>query len=229
MCTSCSWSRHPWVTAKIRNTPSTAGIPWPALRGPLRNHFWKKEASPAVLAQRARRGILMPRGKNCRETILAAQLPRNCPLRGGKFERWKCPLLWGRGNFGGILRDNLGKGNWESKIAARQWGVNFCREASRCLVGPSGGGREFWNALEASNALNYRVWGIQPYSRGEFQGTLWERFRVLSGIFLEFLPKSPSRAGGVAQKALIARSGVFCQWGWLSTDWQSQTYQLLSM
>ena len=50
----------------------------------------------------------------------------------------KCPLLWGRGNLGGILRDNLGEGNWESKIAARQWGVNFCREASRCLARPSG-------------------------------------------------------------------------------------------
>ena len=33
---------------------------------------------------------------------------------------------------------HLGEGNWESKIAARQWGVNFCREASRCLARPSG-------------------------------------------------------------------------------------------
>ena len=40
--------------------------------------------------------------------------------------------------MGGILRDNLAEGNCESKIAARQWGVNFCREASRCLAGPSG-------------------------------------------------------------------------------------------
>ena len=40
----------------------------------------------------------------------------------------------------GILRDNLREGNCESKIAARQWGVDFCREASRCLAGPSG-----WN------------------------------------------------------------------------------------
>ena len=34
----------------------------------------------------------------------------------------------------------MGEGNCESKIAARQWGVNFCREASRCLAGPSGSG-----------------------------------------------------------------------------------------
>ena len=52
------------------------------------------------------------------------------------IERWKIsPLLWGRHSLGGILRDNLGEGNCDSNIAARQWGVNFCREASRCLTG----------------------------------------------------------------------------------------------
>ena len=50
----------------------------------------------------------------------------------------KKPLLWVRGNLGGILSDTLGEGNCESKIAARQWGVNFRREASRCLPRPSG-------------------------------------------------------------------------------------------
>ena len=46
--------------------------------------------------QRARRGISMPRGKNCRETIFAAQLPRNYPHRRGNFETGKeSPLLWG--------------------------------------------------------------------------------------------------------------------------------------
>ena len=44
--------------------------------------FGQKVALPFLVdfflpAQRARRGILMPRGKNCRETIFAAQLPRN--------------------------------------------------------------------------------------------------------------------------------------------------------
>ena len=37
--------------------------------------------------------------------------------------------------------------------------------------------------------------GSQKYSQGEFQETLWERFRGLSGIFPEFLPESPSRIG----------------------------------
>ena len=40
--------------------------------------------------------------------------------------------------------------------------------------------------------------GSQPYSRGEFQEKLWERFRGLPGIFPEFPPESPSRTGGVA-------------------------------
>ena len=40
--------------------------------------------------------------------------------------------------MGGILGDNLGEGNCGSKIVSRQWGDNFCREASRCLAGPSG-------------------------------------------------------------------------------------------
>ena len=43
-------------------------------------------------SQRARRGILMPRG---RETIFAAQLPRNYPHRGGNFERGKNVLYCG--------------------------------------------------------------------------------------------------------------------------------------
>ena len=78
--------------------------------------------------------------EKCRETIFAAQLPHNCPHRGGNFERGKNALsCGGQGNLGGVLRDNLGEGNCESRIAARQWGVNFCREASRCLARPSGG------------------------------------------------------------------------------------------
>ena len=41
----------------------------------------------------------------------------------------------------------------------------------------------------------------QPYSRGKFQETLWERFRGLSGIFPEFLPESPSRTWGMAHNS----------------------------
>ena len=64
--------------------------------------------------------------EKCCETISAAQLPRNYPHRGGNLERGKMPFLAGRVNLGGILRDDLGEGNCESKTAARQWGANFC-------------------------------------------------------------------------------------------------------
>ena len=93
----------------------------------------------SISSQRAWRGISMSRGKNCRETIFAAQLPRNDPHRGGNFERGKkSPLLWGRGNLGDILRDNLGEGNCKSKIAARQWGVNFAARHQDVSQGPLG-------------------------------------------------------------------------------------------
>ena len=64
------------------------------------------------------------------------------------------------------------------------------------------GGREFWKGSGSPNdALNYRVWGIPAaLSRGipgnalrAFPGS----FRI---IFPEFLPESPSRTGGMAQK-----------------------------
>ena len=43
--------------------------------------------------------------------------------------------------------------------------------------------------------------GSQPYSRREFQETLWERFRGLSGVFPEFLPESASRTGAMIVRA----------------------------
>ena len=68
----------------------------------------------------------MPRGKIVARQFLprsvAAQLPS--PRGGwGNFERAKKPLLW--------RRSNLGEGHCESKIAARQWGVKFCRDVSQ--------------------------------------------------------------------------------------------------
>ena len=80
----------------------------------------------------------MSRGKNCRETIFVSRLSRNYPHRGVNFERGlKKPLLWGRDSLGGILGDNLGEGNCESKIASRQWGDNLCRETSiRKILAP---------------------------------------------------------------------------------------------
>ena len=47
---------------------------------------------------------------NCRETIFAAQLPRNYPHHGA-FLNWKNVLSCGGEAFGSILRDNLGEGS----------------------------------------------------------------------------------------------------------------------
>ena len=80
----------------------------------------------------------------CRGAKIAAKqfLPLNClavTLSAGVIlKEEKCPFLWERDSFGGVLGDNWGEGNCESKIVARQWGVNFYRETSRCLAGPSG-------------------------------------------------------------------------------------------
>ena len=100
--------------------------------GPLRSQGSQLKANRfscescfEALTQWAKRDTLMLQGKNCRETIFVSQLSRSYPRRRGNFERGKNALSCGRGNC-------------ESKIVARQWGVNFCRETSRCLAGPFG-------------------------------------------------------------------------------------------
>ena len=55
------------------------------------------------------------------------------------------------------------------------------------------------NALEASNALTYRVWGIP--------GNALRAFQDLSGVFQEFLPESRSRTGDMAHSGAGLCSG----------------------
>ena len=52
----------------------------------------------------------MPRGKNCRETVFAAQLPRNYPHCGANFEEEKKPSLVG------------GEAIWEAFEETIGWG-----------------------------------------------------------------------------------------------------------
>ena len=73
----------------------------------------------------------LPRDDFCRST--AAQLPSP---RGQFWKKKKETSLVGERQFGRHCKRQLGEGNCESKITARQWGVNFLREASRCLAGP---------------------------------------------------------------------------------------------
>ena len=62
----------------------------------------------------------LPRYNLCRS--IAAQLPSP---RGQFWKRKKCPLLWGRGNLGGILRDNVGEGNLRVKNCRETVGSQF--------------------------------------------------------------------------------------------------------
>ena len=71
----------------------------------------------------------MSRDKNCRETSFVSQLSRNYPHRRVNFERGKNALV-GQRQFWRHFRRQFGRGNCDSKIVARQWGVSFCRETS---------------------------------------------------------------------------------------------------
>ena len=62
--------------------------------------------------------------------------------------------------------------------------------------------------------------GSQPYSRREFQETLWERFRGLSGIYPELLPESPSRTGVWPIDTLRQKAHVTI-WPWRHLPQQS--------
>ena len=60
------------------------------------------------------------------------------------------PSPVGERQLGGILGDDLGEGNCESKIVSRQWRDNFCPETSRCLAGP------LWEGVAERNCGHYR-------------------------------------------------------------------------
>ena len=97
--------------------------------------------------------VTVPRGpreaSKCRLRVsIAAPSPS---LRGLFWKKNWSPLLWRAGNVGGILRDSLCEGNYESKKLPRGnrepivW-----REACRCLAGHSGlGGGTVWAVPES--------------------------------------------------------------------------------
>ena len=61
-------------------------------------------------------------------------------------------------------------------------------------------GRQFWKCSgEATNALNYRAWGIPAVLSRGVPGKALRAFPGSFRNFPEFLPESPSRAGGMAQ------------------------------
>ena len=80
--------------------------------------------------------------------------------------------------MGGILGDDLGEGNCESKIVSRQWGDNFCPETSRCLAGPSGK----QSRLKISTSLEKFNLDLSTRNRGLLGGSL-EIYIFALGIF----------------------------------------------
>ena len=70
------------------------------------------------------------------------KLPRNYLTAGAILKEERKPSFVGERQFGRHFKRQFGcEGNCESKIAPRHRGVNSCREASRCLAGPSGWSR----------------------------------------------------------------------------------------
>ena len=70
------------------------------------------------------------------------------------------------------------------------------KEASPAVLG--GRGENSGNALEASDALNHRAWGIPAVLSRGIPGNALRAFPGLSRNFPEFFPRSPSRTGGMA-------------------------------
>ena len=103
----------------------------------------------------------MPRGKNCLETIFVSQLSRNYPHHDGNFER---------GGFGGILGDNLGEGNCESKIVSRQWGDNPKNDQQQIprsfQESLNGGSRPLWASCAQSCTVVHFCDRVEHLSKG---------------------------------------------------------------
>ena len=106
-----------------------------------------------MTAQWAKRDTLMSQGKIVARQFLSLEsLSRSYPHRGGNFERGKNALSCGRETF----LEAFCKGNCESKLVARQWRVNFCRESRRRDIKMSR--RALWEAVNKGGGaiLNFR-------------------------------------------------------------------------
>ena len=162
------------------------GIPWPALRGPLRNHFWKKRRpQPYFWEEKAHKHKLFA----LVNVQMALGQTAGCP-RVNRAKKFMCsPRNTGNIDFSLWLTGGLSQGCPDFQ---KVYVFNVYVPFSCPSIGVEGILEMLWKPQ--------MLWivgfgGSQPYSRWEFQETLWERFRGLPGIFPEFLPESPSRTG----------------------------------
>ena len=128
-------------------------------------------------SQRARRGMLMPRGKNCRETIFAAQLPRNYPPHGGNLKEEKMSSTVGERQFGRHFKRQFGRGYLR---------VKNCRETVGSQFLPRGikmSRRALWVHQGESNMQ--QIWKATK----EYQNQRGTKIRVFRALFrAPFLP-----------------------------------------
>ena len=118
----------------------------------------------------------------------------------------------GKGNLGGILRDNLGEGNCESKIAGRQWGSQFLLRGIKmprralwvqvfffCNFGPGEPGDSCAQRAQRSKKLNLAQ-NLQ--SRSKCLIAL-EKFNLDVSISP---PKNRAAVGGALENFILARN-----------------------
>ena len=141
----------------------------------------------------------MPRGKISRDNFrlsVAAQLPSPW----GRFwKREKSPLLWGRCNLRGILADNLGEGNCESKIAAGQRGLNFCREGIKMSR------RALWE-------YDYRQTFITDFQKALETTTAMKRRKISCKICSDCAVSNLSLHGRCISRSLHDSAKVVISW-----------------
>ena len=74
------WWRMEWPPRYSEIPPVLLGIPWPTLRGPLRNHFWKKKRPQPYWGRENSGNALEPSNAlNCRVWGIPAVLSRGIP------------------------------------------------------------------------------------------------------------------------------------------------------
>ena len=115
------------------------------------------------------------------------------------FERFLkscCPL-----NFLQVIGWHVCRTKFARKLGSHDSGSQkypqYCWKKRRPQ--PYWGGENSGNALEASNALNYRFWGIPAVLSRGIPGNALRAFPGSFRNFSEFPLESPSRSGGMAQ------------------------------
>ena len=141
-----------------------------------------------------------------------------------------CPSTTGKSNFwGGISRDFAGiSRRCPKKFEKKKVCVQFStptllkKEAARAVLRGENSG----NALEASKALNFRVWGIPAVLSRGLPGNALRAFP--GSFFCGISPENPSRTGGMAQLYCSVEPSPYRTWCRENAGKRADMYQILS-